>query len=73
MLVQSFRDGETKAVEYNRAHILENPPITSTQERNGTLVNFIPDEEIFKDYQFKDEYVEALLKNYVFLNSGLTI
>ena len=73
MLVQSFRDGEVKAVEYNRAQILENPPVASTQERNGTLVNFIPDEEIFKDYQFKDEYVEALLKNYVFLNSGLTI
>jgi len=73
MLVQSFRDGETKAVEYNRAQIVENPPVSPTKEHNGTLVNFIPDEEIFKDYQFKDEYVEALLKNYVFLNSGLTI
>ena len=73
MLVQSFRDGETKAVEYNRAHILENPPVSLTPERNGTLVNFIPDEEIFKDYQYKDEHIEALLKNYVFLNSGLTI
>ena len=73
MLVQSFRDGETKVVEYNRAQVLENPPKSSTKEHNGTLVNFIPDEEIFKDYQFKDEYVEALLKNYVFLNSGLTI
>jgi len=73
MLVQSFRDGETKAVEYKRAQILEDPPISSTKEQNGTLVNFIPDEEIFKDYQYKDEYVETLLKNYVFLNSGLTI
>lgn len=73
MLVQSFRDGETKAVEYNRAQIIENPPITTTKEHNGTLINFIPDDEIFKDYQYKDEYVEALLKNYVFLNSGLTI
>ncbi len=73
MLVQSYRDGETKAVEYSRAQVVENPPVSSTKEHNGTLVNFIPDEEIFKDYQFKDEYVEALLKNYVFLNSGLTI
>ncbi len=73
MLVQSFRDGETKTVEYSRAQILENPPIQKTAEQNGTLVNFIPDEKIFKDYQFKDEYVETLLKNYVFLNSGLTI
>jgi topoisomerase-4 subunit B len=42
-------------------------------EPNGTLVNFIPDDEIFKDYRFKDEYVETLLKNYVFLNAGLVI
>ncbi len=73
MLVQSFRDGETKAVEYCRAQIVDDLPIRSSHEQNGTLVNFIPDEEIFKGYEFKDEYVEALLKNYVFLNSGLTI
>jgi topoisomerase-4 subunit B len=73
MLVQSFRDGETKSVEYNRAQILENHPVEFTKQPNGTLVNFIPDEEIFQDYRYKDEYVETLLKNYVFLNSGLTI
>jgi len=73
MLVQSFREGETKSVEYSRAQILENPPIQKAEGQNGTLVNFIPDEEIFKNYLFKDEYVETLLKNYVFLNSGLTI
>jgi len=73
MLVQSFRDGETKAVEYNRANIIENPEITKSGEPNGTLINFIPDEEIFKNYHFQDQHVEPLLKNYVFLNSGLTI
>jgi topoisomerase-4 subunit B len=73
MLVQSFRDGETKAVEYNQAHIIENVPVAPTTQANGTLVNFIPDEEIFKDYHYRDEFVEPLLKNYVFLNSGLTI
>ncbi len=73
MLVQSFRDGETKSVEYSRAKVVENPPVEFTKEPNGTLVNFIPDEEIFKEYLYKDEYVEALLKNYVFLNSGLTL
>ena len=73
MLVQSYREGETKAVEYQRAHILENPEITKSDQLNGTLINFIPDEEIFIGYNFKDEYVETLLKNYVFLNSGLTI
>jgi topoisomerase-4 subunit B len=73
MLVQSFRDGEMKAVAYNRAHIVENHPVESTREPNGTWVKFIPDGEIFKDYHFQDKYVEPLLKNYVFLNSGLTI
>ena len=73
MLVQAYREGETKGVEYCRAQIIENAPVQPTEEANGTLVNFIPDEEIFKDYHFKDEYVETLLKNYVFLNAGLTI
>ena len=53
--------------------ITEEAPICPTEEANGTLTYFIPDKEIFKDYQYKDEYIESLLKNYVFLNSGLTI
>jgi len=73
LLVQSFRDGETKAVEYKQAHTEEDPPVALTGKPNGTLVNFIPDEEIFTNYQYKDEFVEPLLKNYVFLNSGLII
>jgi len=73
MLVQSFRDGETKAVEYSQAQAAEDTPVALTNQPNGTLVNFIPDEEIFTNYQYKDEFVEPLLKNYVFLNSGLVI
>jgi len=73
MLVQSFRDGETKTVEYKQAHTEDNIPTAPTNQPNGTLVNFIPDEEIFNNYQYKDEFVEPLLKNYVFLNSGLVI
>ena len=73
MLVQSFRDGETKLVEYRQAHTDEDVPVAPTNEPNGTLVNFIPDEEIFDSYYYRDEFVEPLLKNYVFLNSGLII
>ena len=73
MLVQSFRDGETKTVEYRQAHTEEDLPIALTDKPNGTLVNFIPDEEIFENYQYRDQFVEPLLKNYVFLNSGLVI
>jgi topoisomerase-4 subunit B len=71
--VQSFRDGQTKAVEYSRAKITDNPDITSSAEPNGTLINFIPDEQIFKNFHYQDQHVEPLLKNYVFLNPGLTI
>jgi topoisomerase-4 subunit B len=73
MLVQSFREGEMKAVEYCRAQISENLPLQASNEPNGTRVTFIPDKEIFKEYYFQDKYVESLLKNYVFLNSGLTV
>jgi topoisomerase-4 subunit B len=72
-LIQSNRDGECKRVEYSRAIITGEQDVIPTGETNGTLINFIPDREIFKDYAYKDVYIEGLLKNYVFLNSGLTI
>ncbi|MDR1403075.1 MAG: type IIA DNA topoisomerase subunit B [Tannerellaceae bacterium] len=72
-LIQSNRDGESKRVEYSRAIITDESGIDGTQEPNGTLISFIPDKEIFREYAYKDEYIESLLKNYVFLNSGLTI
>jgi topoisomerase-4 subunit B len=72
-LIESYRDKEKKKVEYEKAHIIREHEIESSKEKNGTLVSFIPDKEIFQDYQYKDEFVESLIKNYVFLNSGLTI
>lgn len=72
-LITSCRDGECKRVEYNKAVIIDESDIQPTQEANGTKVVFVPDNTIFKDYQYKDEFVETLLMNYVFLNSGLTI
>lgn len=72
-LITSCRDGECKRVEYNKAVIIDESDIQPTQEANGTKVVFVPDNTIFKDYQYKDEFVETLLKNYVFLNNGLTI
>ncbi|MDR0749982.1 MAG: type IIA DNA topoisomerase subunit B [Tannerellaceae bacterium] len=72
-LIQSNRDGESKRVVYSRAIITDESEIVRTQETNGTLISFVPDKEIFREYAYKDEYIESLLKNYVFLNSGLTI
>ncbi|MDR0824670.1 MAG: type IIA DNA topoisomerase subunit B [Prevotella sp.] len=72
-LIQSFRDGQTTAVEYSRAIVTKEENIQPTNEQNGTLIEFIPDNTIFTNYVFRDDYVESLLKNYVFLNTGLTI
>ncbi|GHT43684.1 DNA topoisomerase (ATP-hydrolyzing) [Bacteroidia bacterium] len=72
-LVESCRDGEKKKVEYSRAFVTNEQDVVPTKDPNGTLTYFIPDKEVFKDYEYKDEYIETLLKNYVFLNSGLTI
>ena len=71
--ITSCRDGECKRVIYSKAVITEEADIEPTDQPNGTEVQFIPDGESFKAYQYKEEYVENLLKNYVFLNSGLTI
>lgn len=71
--IQSFREGQTVSVEYSRAIVTNEEAIKSSQEENGTLIEFIPDDTIFVNYIFRDDYVESLLKNYVFLNTGLTI
>ncbi len=72
--IQSFRDGQTVAVEYSKAIVTKEDSPQSTTEDNGTLIEFIPpDNTIFTSYNFRDEYVESLLKNYVFLNTGLSI
>lgn len=71
--ITSYREGESKEVEYSKAIISKESEIVPTEETNGTSVVFVPDNTIFKDYHYKDDYIEPLLKNYVFLNSGLTI
>lgn len=70
---QSFREGKTKLVEYCRGTITLDKDITDSQETQGTLITFKPDEEIFGNYHYLNEYVEKLLWNYAFLNNGLTI
>ena len=72
-VIESIREKESKKVEYERSVIINDHPVTVTKERNGTLVSFKPDSDIFPDYEYKDEFVEGLIKNYVFLNTGLTI
>lgn len=71
--IQAYRDGETKYVRYSKAQIVEERDIEATTEPNGTRVTFIADKEIFGKYQYIGEYLENMIKNYVFLNTGLSI
>jgi len=71
--IESYRDGQASSAEFNRAIVLEEKNMYSTNEENGTLVKFIPDETIFKEYAYQDDFVEGLIKNYIYLNTGLTV
>jgi len=71
--IQAFREGETKHIEFSNGEVIQESGLEKTSEKNGTLTSFIPDNEIFGEYHFIEEYVESLIQNYVFLNSGLTI
>ncbi len=72
-LICSHREGEKKGVLYSGGRLTEEYKLESTTEGNGTYIEFEPDSTIFKEFKYKDEFVEGLLKNYTFLNSGLTI
>jgi topoisomerase IV subunit B len=71
--VQSIREGQSKLVEFERGVILKDEDISKCELRNGTLISFVPDEKVFGHYHFIHEYVEKLIRNYVYLNTGLTI
>ena len=71
---QAFRDGQTKLVEFEKGKLKKDGRVAKTEERNGTLIEFIPDEALFgKDFRFRPEYIEDMLWNYAFLNRGLTL
>ena len=71
--VQSYRDGETKLAEFEKGEITRDAKVEKSSGRNGTLVVFEPDASVFKNYHYIPGYLEDLIWNYVFLNSGLTI
>lgn len=71
--VQSVRDGELKKAEFERGNLTIDSKIEKTTLRKGTKMTFVPDEEVFKKYQYRAQHVEKLLWNYAFLNTGLTL
>ena len=70
--VSSTREGKTKVAEFELG-ILKNENLDSSDQKNGTYVLFSPDESIFKNYKYRMEHVEKMIRYYVFLNPGLTI
>ena len=71
--VESTRDGRSKSAEFSQGNLLNEEELDETSRRRGTKVSFTPDETIFKNFKYRNEYIEKMLKNYVYLNPGLTI
>ena len=71
--VESNRDGQTAFAEFNKGELKEEIQPEQSSRRRGTKVTFVPDESIFKNFKFRSEYISRMLKNYVYLNPGLTI
>ena len=71
--IRSVRDGQAKQIVYCKGEVVDDCTIVDTDEPNGTLVEFVPDATIFRDYRYRDEFIVPLLKNYTFLNTGLAV
>jgi len=71
--VESNRDNKSATAEFEQGNLINKELLEESSRRKGTKVSFIPDEAIFKKYKFRNEYVAKMLKNYVYLNPGLTI
>ena len=71
--VESVRDNQQKAAEFSQGDLKNDEDLIETTKRRGTKVSFVADDTIFKNYKYRNEYVEKMLKNYTYLNRGLTI
>lgn len=71
---QAIRDGQTKIVEFSKGKLKKDHRVAACSEKNGTLIEFSPDEELFgSDFRYRTEFIEEMLWNYAFLNRGLTL
>src|ERR1043165_7541931 len=72
--VTAFRDGQSKTAEFSKGELIkEHRLVSNTGQKNGTLVEFKPDDTIFKKYHFVHEYMDRMVWNYAFLNTGLKL
>jgi topoisomerase-4 subunit B len=72
-IVESYREGELKRALFERGELIEDDKVQKTEERNGTLISFRPDPDVFKSFAYRMEHVERLLWNYAYLNISLAL
>ncbi|MCA1757013.1 MAG: type IIA DNA topoisomerase subunit B [Bacteroidales bacterium] len=72
-MIRSVREGEAKEILFEKGIITEEERVWKSDETNGVTITFYPDDEMFGNYHYISEFVEALIKNYVYLNAGLVI
>lgn len=70
--VKSYREGKVRELVFERGQLISDHTVDS-QDENGTYIYFQPDDTLFKNYRFHDDFVETMLRNYTYLNTGLTI
>ena len=71
--IQAIREGKAKAVDFSQGEIVKNHPLCNSPEKDGTEIIFEPDHALFGKFKYIDEYIETMLRNYTYLNTGLTI
>ena len=76
-IVQVWREGKTRRVKFSQGHLVEDSDIQSYSgsEKQGTLIEFVPDNSkgLFENYHFREDFVETMMRNYAYLNTGLTL
>ncbi len=72
-IVKSIREGKLKEVSFERGLLIEDSKLKDTDETDGVIISFLPDKEMFGNFHYISEYVESMMKNYVYLNAGLVI
>ncbi len=76
-VVQSFREGKTRRAEFRQGHLVSDTDVIdyTGNEKRGTIIEFVPDNSkgLFENYHFRDEFIETMMRNYAYLNTGLTL
>ena len=76
-IVQSFREGKTRRAEFQQGHLISDTGVQEYDgvEKRGTIIEFVPDncKGLFENYHFRDDFIETLMRNYAYLNIGLTL